>query len=426
VSDEERFAGVYDAEDIPFAEGVELPPPVDEDLRPGPEPLPLEEPVELRIVTVDEFAAVEEPGAAAILGTPDSALIPEGGDAMVYGDGGVGKTTLMIDLACHLAAGDDWLGLPVARAVRVLVVENEGPRPLFRRKLERKRKGWTGSPVEDRLLIVEQPWGQFSFANRDWRRRLADAIRAREVDVVVIGPLTSSGMDEAGTLQQVRAFLRLVDDVRALSGRPVAIILVHHENRGGKVSGAWEGAGDTLLHVLQQGHGKLRVFIQKARWASERHATALQLAWAEGEGFTVEDEPDRPERVWDGIEEFVLEQGGCNWNMVDKAVSGEGVYKRRRRDDMLAQGLLINAGQGQKFELWHRDDPARPPLDTTTASEDRRSSDAPASASGDGGENRTASARRYVSSDAVADAVGSASPGEFKTDDVGDAGGEED
>jgi RecA-family ATPase len=32
---------------------------------------------------------------------------------MVDGDGGVGKTTLTIDLSCHLAAGDDWLGLAV-------------------------------------------------------------------------------------------------------------------------------------------------------------------------------------------------------------------------------------------------------------------------------------------------------------------------
>ena len=32
---------------------------------------------------------------------------------MFYGDGGAGKTTLAIDLAFHLAAGEDWLGIPV-------------------------------------------------------------------------------------------------------------------------------------------------------------------------------------------------------------------------------------------------------------------------------------------------------------------------
>jgi hypothetical protein len=373
----------------------------------------------VRVVTLDEFVSVEEPGAAAILGSAESALIPEGGDAMVYGDGGVGKTTLMIDLACHLAAGDDWLGIPVAAAVRVLVVENEGPRPLFRRKLARKRDGWAGSELGDRLLVFEQPWGRFSFAATEWRNLFAETIREREIDVVLAGPVTSSGMDAAGTLQEVREFAARVDEVRELGGRPIAIILVHHENKGGKVSGAWEGVGDTLLHVQQQGHGKLRLYVQKARWASEQHATSLQLIWAAGEGFELAaGEPPRPERVWEDIAAFVLEHGGSNWNTVDKAVAGEGEYKRRRRDEMLANGLLVNVGHGQAFELWHRCDPARPTLDTTTASEGRRGSDEAASATGDGAETATASPRRYVSTDAAGDAVGSTSPGDPKPDDV--------
>jgi AAA domain len=107
---------------------------------------------ELNIVTLDEFAAVEEPGADALVGDTNGAVIPESGDVMFYGDGGAGKTTLCIDLACHLAAGDDWLGLPVARTARVLLVENEGPRPLFRVKLKRKRDGWVGSPIGDRVV----------------------------------------------------------------------------------------------------------------------------------------------------------------------------------------------------------------------------------------------------------------------------------
>lgn len=85
-------------------------------------------------------------------------------------------------------------------------------------------------------------------------------------------------MEAAGTLQEVRDFLALVNDVRARAGRRFANVLIHHENRGGKVSGAWEGAGDTLLHVQQQSHGRLRLYVQKARWSSEQHATSLQLA----------------------------------------------------------------------------------------------------------------------------------------------------
>ena len=95
---------------------------------------------DLTIVSLDAFVRVEEEGASALVGTPDAALIPEGGDVMFYGDGGAGKTSLAVDLGCHLAAGDAWLGMPVARPVAVAIVENEGPRPLFRAKLKRKRR----------------------------------------------------------------------------------------------------------------------------------------------------------------------------------------------------------------------------------------------------------------------------------------------
>jgi hypothetical protein len=71
----------------------------------------------------------------------------------------------------------------------------------------------------------------------------------------------------------------LVNNVRELAGRTVAFILIHHENNGGTVSGAWEGVGDTLLHLQAQVHGQTRVFIQKSRWASVYQKTTLELAW---------------------------------------------------------------------------------------------------------------------------------------------------
>jgi len=66
------------------------------------------------IVTLEEFVVVQEEGAGAVMGEPGGGiLIPEGGDVLIYGDGGAGKTTLTLDLAMHLGAGSDWLGIPV-------------------------------------------------------------------------------------------------------------------------------------------------------------------------------------------------------------------------------------------------------------------------------------------------------------------------
>ncbi|MGH2712510.1 MAG: bifunctional DNA primase/polymerase [Thermoleophilaceae bacterium] len=298
----------------------------------------------LSIVTLDEFVAVEEEGASALVGTDDEALIPEGGDVMVYGDGGAGKTTLAIDLACHLAAGDQWVGLPVARPVRVLVIENEGPRPLFRVKLRRKREAWNGSPLGDRVHVWENPWARFTFDDEKHQQILAERIAELDVDVVMVGPVSRSGMNEAGTLQEVRNFLNLVGRVRRLSGRRVTFVLVHHENKGGQVSGAWEGAGDTLLHVTGMGHGRTRVHVQKARWASEYHASSLQLVWTDGEGFEIEKSSELDDdTLAEQILAAVSDNPGTAWGAVTRAT--KGVRDERRtvvRDRLLAGGVLVN------------------------------------------------------------------------------------
>jgi hypothetical protein len=245
------------------------------------------------IRSLREFTETDEPAASALLGTDEANLIPEGGDVMIYGNGGAGKTTLAIDLAFHLAAGRDWIGIPVPRARNVLLVENEGPRPLLRDKLERKRKRelWKDA-LGDRIHVYEEPWRQFTLATEWWRQGLARAITALRIDLLIAGPLTRIGMDEAGTLQQVREFTELVEDLRALCARPLTVATIHHENKAGAVSGAWEGSGDTLLHVRGAGNGHTIVVVQKARWSSLHSQTTMKLEWTAGEGFRLEGERD--------------------------------------------------------------------------------------------------------------------------------------
>jgi hypothetical protein len=308
------------------------------------------EPPTPQLVPLEEFVAVDEPGADALVGGQDGAVIPRGGDVMFYGDGGAGKTTLSIDLACHLAAGDDWLGMPVAtHGSTVLLVENEGPRPLFREKLRRKLDGWTGSPLHGRVHVLERPWGEFSFADPGWREALADAISSLPIDVLVVGPVTRAGMNEAGTLQEVRDFMALVGELRKQSSGSLTVVLVHHENKGGKVSGAWEGAGDTLFHVQGQGHGRTRLFFQKARWSSLHHATALNLLWTDGEGFAVEDKPDLDdEALAELIVAGVRENPGTGWMKVRDTIKGVGNDRIDAiRDGLFASGRLVNVVDGE-------------------------------------------------------------------------------
>ncbi len=110
---------------------------------------------------------------------------------------------------------------PSPGPVSVLLVENEGPRPLFRVKAERKLDGWTG-------LAARRPGphrrGAVGARSRSPPRRhraeLARQIADHEIDVVIIGPLAAAGMNEAGTLARgPRRSSPCCDDVRQLAGR---------------------------------------------------------------------------------------------------------------------------------------------------------------------------------------------------------------
>lgn len=238
-----------------------------------------------RIVPAAHFAAVEEPGADPILGEPGNVVIPEGGDTMGFGGAGTTKTTLLsLDLSLHLAAGDDWLGIAVPRPVRVALIEAEGPRPLFRRKLRGKLDAWHGGDLGGRLHVLEDQWAEFRF-DRDLD--LADELAGLEVEVLIVGPVSAIGMIGNGTLGEARAFMAGVARFRERTGRPLAVVLIHHDNRAGLVSGAFEGVVDTLLRTEVHAAGKTVLHFEKVRWAPKWHRRRLDLRWTEGEGFEV-------------------------------------------------------------------------------------------------------------------------------------------
>jgi hypothetical protein len=110
------------------------------------------------------------------------------------------------------------------------------------------------------------------------------------------------------------------------------------------VSGAWEGSGDTLLHMQAQGHGRARLYFQKARWSSEWHKKALNLLWADGEGFEVE---EREELDDDTAAELVLaairSSPGTSWTRVEDQTKGIRAERRRQvRDGLLAARRIVN------------------------------------------------------------------------------------
>jgi hypothetical protein len=329
-----------------------------EPIRPyDPEPGSVES--TLQFVGLHEFTSSTEDTAEALLGADDAPAIPAGGTVMVYGDGGAGKTTLEFDAAMHLASGRDWLGMPVPRPVRIALIENEGPRGPFRAKLARKLAGWPDPQAADNIHVLEKPWAEFSLANGDHLQALRAFVEACEIDLLMLGPVASSGLTGAGTPDDIEEHARKLAALRHELTRPLAVWLVHHENKQGDVSGAWDRLPDLFIHVRAvDGGGRTIVHWRKARFASSIHGTKAELRWTDNEGFELVDAEAKAagrERdlanALEWIFEHVTDHPGSARSTVEQAFADAHDGKGRNLARAAIDRDLNTAGTGEQHNL---------------------------------------------------------------------------
>ena len=306
----------------------------------------------IEFLTFSDFIARPEPQAEPLAVDADGGtVIAAQGTGMTYGAGGAGKTTLFLDGALHFAAGLPWLEghIRPVRPLRVGWIENEGPREEFRRKLERKLAGWGERVDPQRLRVLNRPWSQYDLRRTDHRDALARVVSDSELDLLIVGPLYRLGMEGGGTPDEIRAFMALIEDVQDRAEQAVAFQILHHENRAGQVSGAWEAVPDLLVHIQGQGHGRLRVFWQKARWSSLLHQTALTLTWADAEGFAVEEKPELDDdTIAEKLLTAITADPGIGWTRVVEQTRGIANPRRKAvRDQLLHAGRIVNVGKNE-------------------------------------------------------------------------------
>jgi hypothetical protein len=305
----------------------------------------------LRLVTLAEFAGHNEPSAEPLVGTENDTILSADGTALLYGDGGTSKTTLTIDAVAHWASGTPWLGLPTVRALRVLLIENEGPRGPFRQKLSRKLNTWQGTDFAHNVYVLEEPWARFTFAYDTHQQQLADHVKDHTIDIVVANPLQELGTEGGGTPDDVSAFYTYVNDFRDRVGRPVAIWFIHHENKAGDVSGAWERVPDTLIHARLEGQGRTALHWRKTRWSSSLHNTTMKLRWlTENESFELEDadtvaaaKAAADAQAEDWVVQYVTTHPGLARSKVEDAYSASGGVRNAARRAIDNQLKLLAA-----------------------------------------------------------------------------------
>ncbi|MGH2862935.1 MAG: AAA family ATPase [Solirubrobacteraceae bacterium] len=242
---------------------------------------------------LDEFLAAKSDAPSVLIGDEQETLLPAAGLLILFAKGGRGKTTLTIDAAFHLASGRDWLGFKVPAPLRVLILENEGPREPFRQKLAIKHKRWEHE-IPGEIFVYVQDWGSLSLIP-DTIIRLRRFVVENRIDLVVGDPLDSLGIRGVGSPEDTREFVKML--TAAGLTQNVAFWLLHHPRKADaddeldEVSGAWRGRVDSLLRLDKLDGDRARLSFPKIRWSRRGNRPALILAFdADEESFAMSHE----------------------------------------------------------------------------------------------------------------------------------------
>jgi hypothetical protein len=238
--------------------------------------------------SLEDFATRTYPDAEPLIGERGSIYLAKATLLLAYGGDGSGKSTWTVDGAAHLGAGQDWLGLPVPRPTRCLLIENEGPAGLFQEKLEAKRKSWDGPDFAPNVHVFGSPWGEFTFADDHARAALTTYCEEHVIDVVMANPTLGLGVAASGRPDETQQFVDWLKQCGLGSTR--AFWLLHHENKSGQISGDWGRHADTKVLLQPDGNRqRTKLTWEKTRWATlDPEQRAVMLDWQlDTQGYTV-------------------------------------------------------------------------------------------------------------------------------------------
>ena len=309
--------------------------------------------------TLEEFEQRDLPPAVSLVGSHDGTnLLPRFGWVMPWGPAGSGKTSILVDLLFHVCSGRDWLGYSVERALRVVLVINEGVPGELQLKLRRKRESWPHDDalVRGNLAIYVAPWGEFSFKDKalvEHARRFAVDFGA---DYVALDPLHTVASVSAGAPDETEAFKH---ELRAFGvWDDLGVITAHHSNKMGMISGDWARHADTVFHIEKD--GKLpasKLTLDKARPADpDELGVPVQLKWIR-ETFGYERVVLPTEQGFDADAALakaldVLKKSSgtpLGKEKLIKAVGGTLEYVREMIDKAIADGQIVDLTPASRY-----------------------------------------------------------------------------
>jgi RecA-family ATPase len=242
-----------------------------------------------RIVAAPALARDPEPQRKWIV----EDVIPDENLTLVTGEGGIGKTTLMLQLAADMQTGGDWLGLPVAQGPALFVTSEDDRKDVnFNLRVILKARGKSLAHCEGLHVI--------SLADRDaclaaaatrlapvtatplWQA-LVRVIERLAPRIVIFDALADLFGGEENARRHVRGFIVLLKRLAIKQG--LGVVLIAHPslsgiNTGSGLSGStdWHNGPRARLYFERpksrddkaaDDHDARTLTVKKVQWARE-------------------------------------------------------------------------------------------------------------------------------------------------------------
>jgi hypothetical protein len=245
----------------------------DDDIEFAPE-LPKVEPDDPTVTYTEFVARRDENQTEPLVTCEQGAVLTPGALAFLVGKTGGGKTTNALDFCLHAAAGVDFAAFAFPRPLRLLFVQNEGPREAFRAKLEERARHWHLDPDLVRVWDSAVGWGTVRISDQETRARMRRVVEQHQIDMIVSDSLTRFGVRGNGTPEETRDFIAWLTELGL--GNDLAFLLLHHPltrpdaslDELEQIAGEWAPHADVVMMLKKLGDNRARLsFPKPPRWA---------------------------------------------------------------------------------------------------------------------------------------------------------------
>ena len=224
-------------------------------------------------------------------------ILPRGVVTLLGGHGGLGKSTLGLVMAAHVASGTPWNGLSVDKG-RALVVTLEDPADLVRWRLRAIAGvyGLSTQAIASGVLIADgthsadaalarEAYGSDGVLSVESTAAMEQiAVIAKGCDLVVVDNASDAADLDENNRRRVRSFLRLLVQV-ARDNDAAVLLLAHidkaaakHGSNGNSFSGstAWHNSARSRLALVEEG-GAIELRHEKANLTAKAEPMRLRF-----------------------------------------------------------------------------------------------------------------------------------------------------